>query len=77
MAELISIVTLSLFSGDSSWSNGGWKDNHDLLLHFSGKSFLGYFPARVSFYGSGSRLRFVGGIEESQLEVLTWPNSGF
>lgn len=39
-------------------------------MHFSSGSLLGYFPSKVSFSDNGSRLGFVGGIEESSVEVL-------
>lgn len=60
-----------LSCGGSGQSDGGWKDNHVMLLHFSRESFLGYFSARASFSRSGSQLEFVGGVEESRLEVVT------
>lgn len=40
-----------------------------LLLYFFVESLLGYFSVRASFSGGDSRLRFVGGVEESLVEV--------
>lgn len=56
----------------SGRSDKSWKDDHVLLVHFSGKSFLGYFLVRVSFSGDNSRLRFVSVVEGSPMEVSVY-----
>lgn len=62
--------------GGSSRLDGGWKDDHVLLLHFFGKSLLGYFLARASFFGGSSQLRFVGDVKDSLVKSVGLSSNG-
>lgn len=53
-------------------SDRGYKDEGMLLLHFFNESFLGYFLTRATFFGGGSQLGFVGGVEENLAKVSVY-----
>lgn len=53
-------------------TDGGWKVDDVLLLHFLGGPLVGYFPARERLFSRGSPLGLVEGVEESPVELVTW-----